>query len=75
MTRDPITVPAGARMSEALEILQRHKISELPVVDEAGRPVGLLDITDLIGIQSAEFRVLSAEWEEEDRAEQPKQSA
>ena len=25
-----------------------HKISELPVVDAAGRPVGLLDITDLI---------------------------
>ena len=30
-------------------MLRRHKISELPVVDADGRPVGLLDITDLIG--------------------------
>ena len=33
-----------------MEILERRKISELPVVDAAGRPVGLLDITDLIGL-------------------------
>ena len=33
-------------------MLRRHKISELPVVDADGRPVGLLDITDLIGWRS-----------------------
>jgi arabinose-5-phosphate isomerase len=49
MTRDPITVSAGTRVTEAMAVLHRHKISELPVVDDAGRPVGLLDITDLIG--------------------------
>jgi arabinose-5-phosphate isomerase len=32
-----------------VEVLRRHKISELPVVDADGRPVGLLDVTDLIG--------------------------
>ena len=36
------------------EILRRHRISELPVVDPAGRPVGLLDITDVIGLLPAE---------------------
>lgn len=50
MTESPLTVPAGARVLDAVEILRRHKISELPVVDAAGRPVGLLDITDLIGL-------------------------
>ncbi len=50
MTRAPITIRVGTRMADAVEILQRHKISELPVVDEAGRPMGLLDITDLIGL-------------------------
>jgi arabinose-5-phosphate isomerase len=50
MTRDPITVGAGCRTHDAVEILCRHKISELPVVDDVGRPVGLLDITDLIGL-------------------------
>ncbi len=54
MTADPLTVPAGARVAEAVEVLRRHKISELPVIDGAGRPVGLLDITDLIGWISAE---------------------
>jgi arabinose-5-phosphate isomerase len=50
MTAGPITVPVGTRVLDAIEILRRHKISELPVVDAAGRPVGLLDITDLIGL-------------------------
>jgi arabinose-5-phosphate isomerase len=46
----------GTRVLEAVEILRRHKISELPVVDTEGRPVGMLDITDLIGLLPAEGR-------------------
>ena len=34
-------------------MMRPHKISELPVVDDDGRPVGLLDITDLIGAEPA----------------------
>jgi arabinose-5-phosphate isomerase len=49
MTPDPITIALGTRVVEAVEILSLHKISELPVVDAAGKPVGLIDITDLIG--------------------------
>jgi arabinose-5-phosphate isomerase len=54
MTADPLTVGVDSRISEAVEILRRHKISELPVIDAAGRPVGLLDITDLIGSNAEE---------------------
>jgi arabinose-5-phosphate isomerase len=54
MTRDPITVAAGMKVLDALEIIRQRKISELPVVDAAGQPVGLLDITDLIGLVSRE---------------------
>jgi arabinose-5-phosphate isomerase len=50
MTRDPITVLAGTRVVDAVEIFCQRKISELPVVDRDGRPAGLLDITDLIGL-------------------------
>jgi arabinose-5-phosphate isomerase len=50
MTANPRTVTLGTRVADAVETLRRHKISELPVVDSAGRPVGLLDITDLIGL-------------------------
>lgn len=56
MTQRPITVPIGARVIEALAIVRQRKISELPVVDSAGRPAGLLDITDLIGVAAAAGR-------------------
>jgi arabinose-5-phosphate isomerase len=54
MTPHPYTIPAGARVAEAVALMRRHKISELPVVDARGRPLGLLDITDLIGHVEAE---------------------
>jgi arabinose-5-phosphate isomerase len=50
MTPRPLTAPVGCRVLDAVEVLRRHKISELPVVDDDGRPVGLLDITDLLGV-------------------------
>ena len=50
MTRGPVTLERTARLGEALELLKARKISELPVVDGDGKPVGLLDITDLIGL-------------------------
>lgn len=50
MTAAPITVGLGTRVADAVDILTRKKISELPVVDGEGRPVGLIDITDLIGL-------------------------
>jgi len=54
MTRDPITVSQSSAMGEALDLMQSRKISELPVVDGDGKPVGLLDITDVIGFDFEE---------------------
>jgi arabinose-5-phosphate isomerase len=54
MTRNPLTVSVGSRVTDAVELLRRHRISELPVLVEDGRPVGLLDITDVIDFLSAE---------------------
>jgi arabinose-5-phosphate isomerase len=54
MTANPHTVTLGARVTDAVELLRRYKISELPVVDSDGRPVGLLDITDVIGLLPAD---------------------
>jgi arabinose-5-phosphate isomerase len=50
MTRDPLTVMVGSRVGAALDIMKAYKISELPVVDGSKRPVGMLDVTDLIGV-------------------------
>jgi arabinose-5-phosphate isomerase len=50
MTARPRTVPRGSMLSDAVAILAELKISELPVVDAGGAPVGLLDITDVVGM-------------------------
>ena len=50
MTARPITVPAGSPMADAVALMAQRKISELPVVDGEGRPVGLIDVTDVVGL-------------------------
>jgi arabinose-5-phosphate isomerase len=54
MTPQPLTVLEGTRLSDAVEIFKQRKISELPVIDAASRPAGLLDITDVIAVVSHE---------------------
>ncbi|CAN0379387.1 unnamed protein product, partial [Ectocarpus sp. 4 AP-2014] len=48
MTRQPTTITAGARMSEAVHLLADRKFSELPVVDAEGHAIGLVDVTDVV---------------------------
>ena len=50
MTSDPYAIHVGATLAEAVELLKAHKISELPVVDRGHHLVGLIDVTDLIGL-------------------------
>ena len=48
MTRHPATIGSERLATEALRILQEKRIDELPVVDAKGRPIGLLDVQDLL---------------------------
>ncbi len=48
MTKNPIVVKDDDLASEALKILEKKKIDEVPVVDRNHHPVGMLDIQDLI---------------------------
>ena len=50
MTANPLQVPQGSLMSEAVALMAQRKISELPVVDGEGRPIGLIDVTDVVGL-------------------------
>jgi arabinose-5-phosphate isomerase len=50
MAAAPATVPTGSRMTAAIEILTQRHFSELPVVDRQRRPVGMIDVTDVIGM-------------------------
>lgn len=42
-----ITAPVGTSLDEAIEILRRHKIEKLPLVDENGELKGLITIKDI----------------------------
>ncbi len=50
MTASPLRVKHGSAMVEAVHLLAARKISELPVVDDDDRPVGLIDITDVVSL-------------------------
>jgi arabinose-5-phosphate isomerase len=50
MTAHPLCVSAGSMMTDAVAIMAERKISELPVVDAEGRPLGLIDITDVVAL-------------------------
>lgn len=48
MTKRPTAITADRLAAEAFEILRSKRIDELPVVDSCRRPVGLLDVQDLL---------------------------
>jgi CBS domain-containing protein len=48
MTPSPITVRESALLKEAIGIMVDRGISALPVVDENGKPVGVLSQTDIV---------------------------
>ncbi|MFM8891115.1 MAG: SIS domain-containing protein [Planctomycetia bacterium] len=54
MTARPTTVTAGTRLKDAVTLLETRRLSELPVIDADGRPVGLVDIVDVVGMAPPE---------------------
>jgi arabinose-5-phosphate isomerase len=48
MGRNPRTVRPDALLVDAARVLRQARIDQVPVVDEEGRPVGLLDVQDLL---------------------------
>jgi arabinose-5-phosphate isomerase len=51
MTRQPKTIHPDAYAIAALDIMEQKKITSLPVVDDAGRLLGVLHLHDLWGTQ------------------------
>lgn len=48
MKANPKRISDEALASEAMALMRQYRIDELPVVDEADRPVGLIDVQDLV---------------------------
>jgi CBS-domain-containing membrane protein len=48
MSRDPVSIRQSATIKEAAAFLIERDISAAPVIDEAGRPVGVISSTDIV---------------------------
>jgi CBS domain-containing protein len=48
MTQNPVSVRAAASLKEAIAMLIDRGFSAAPVIDEAGRPVGVLSRSDVL---------------------------
>jgi arabinose-5-phosphate isomerase len=48
MTRNPLVLKKDRLAAEAYHLLEQKKIDEVPVVDNKGYPVGLLDVQDIL---------------------------
>lgn len=64
MTTQFHTVLGTSRYEDAVQVMSEYKISELPVVDDKGFPLGIIDITDVVGLspmasQSSSPKILS----------------
>jgi arabinose-5-phosphate isomerase len=51
VTHNPTTVRDDKLAVEVLRILQERRIDDLPVVDDAGRPIGIVDTQDLARVK------------------------
>jgi arabinose-5-phosphate isomerase len=54
MTANPKRINADALASEALALMNSFRIDELPVVDAQDRPVGLIDVQDVVSLRIVE---------------------
>lgn len=48
MTKNPVTAPVGTSLEEAQEILRKHRIEKLPVVEKDNTLKGLITIKDIL---------------------------
>lgn len=46
MTKQPVTVDASSLAAEAVKKIGKHRIDDVVVLDDAGKPVGLVDTQD-----------------------------
>lgn len=55
-SREPVTVEPEQDLDEALELMARHQVRRLPVVEEGGRLVGMLAQAD-VALEANEKKV------------------
>jgi CBS domain-containing protein len=71
MTPNPVSIRQGATVPEAAAFLAVRGISAAPVIDEAGRPVGVVSRTDVLQNQGQRAVYLVGSPEYYERLERP----
>lgn len=51
MTRSPRCLPDSALVRDAVKMIREFRQDEIPVVDGRGKPVGILDVQDLVAMR------------------------
>lgn len=51
MTKSPRTLSDTSLVRDAVQMIREHRQDEIPIVNDAGQPVGLLDVQDLIAMR------------------------
>jgi CBS domain-containing protein len=57
MTPNPVSIRDGASVQEAMALLTDKGLSAVPVIDDAGRAVGVLSKTDILVHERAQMRM------------------
>lgn len=60
MGRSPKHMRHDQLASEAMALMQKHRIDELPVVDDDGKPIGLIDVQDLVVLRMLDVEAESS---------------
>ena len=48
MIQSPLTIGPERLASEALRLLRERRVDQIPVTDESRRPIGLIDVQDML---------------------------
>ena len=54
MTRNPMTLAHDSLVRDAVQLVREHRIDEVPVVDAKKKPMGLIDVQDLMALKVIE---------------------
>jgi len=61
MKGNVVSVPSSATIASAAGIILRNRVGVLPVLDEHGKPVGILQLSDLLSLALPDFLNLVAD--------------
>jgi arabinose-5-phosphate isomerase len=54
MTRSPLALGAESLIRDAVQLVREYRIDEIPVADADGKPLGLIDVQDLVALKVIE---------------------